>query len=94
MSLTHFELNILSVLSAKPRGEVTPYAELNEALYGGVLGKEPPKSNSLQVIIARMRRKGCPAITAVRGKGYKLGNEHGHTDQSSHSGTLAGTSEA
>lgn len=69
MNLTHFEERILWKLSEKPRGELITRTELNEALYGGLCGKDPPKSNSLEVIIGRMRRKGY-SIQAVRGKGY------------------------
>jgi two-component system OmpR family response regulator len=53
------------------RGKVVSQAELNEHIYAEHLDRD---SNTVEVFIARLRRKlGAAAIETVRGLGYRMG---------------------
>lgn len=69
IELTAFETIVLNRLITA-RGELVSKAELNIALYPG--GTEPA-SNSVEVIVCRLRQKfGAEAIRTKRGVGYAL----------------------
>ncbi|PZO82143.1 MAG: DNA-binding response regulator [Mesorhizobium amorphae] len=69
LKLTALEWRVLSVL-AQRRGVVVSRSELTERAYEGDAETD---SNSLEVIVARLRRKlGRDAIETVRGHGYRL----------------------
>ncbi|TSE28670.1 Virulence transcriptional regulatory protein PhoP [Tepidimonas thermarum] len=70
LALTAQELRLLSSLLHRA-GQVVPRAELAEALYGSDGERD---SNTIEVFIARLRRKLPPgSIETVRGLGYRLG---------------------
>lgn len=69
IKLTAFETVVLSSLITA-RGDLVSKAALNVALYPG--GTEPT-SNSVEVIICRLRQKlGAEAIRTKRGVGYAI----------------------
>jgi DNA-binding response OmpR family regulator len=71
---TKAEQSILSLLQQTP-GEVVSRAALSDWVYGLSL-TPPPKSNSCEVLISRLRKAGHK-IRSVRGKGYYLVVEQG-----------------
>ena len=69
LKLTAFEWRVLSCLALRA-GAVVDRAELLERVYQGDADVD---SNSLEVIIGRLRRKiGATMIETVRGRGYEL----------------------
>jgi DNA-binding response OmpR family regulator len=67
--LTAREWSLLSLLAARI-GQVVPRSEILEAVWGDA---SEPASASLDVIVARLRRKlGLPTLKTVRGAGYVL----------------------
>ena len=69
LRLTALEWRVLSCLALKA-GHVVERADLFERVYDGCAEVE---SNSVEVIVARLRRKlGHPLIETVRGRGYRL----------------------
>jgi two-component system OmpR family response regulator len=67
--LTSHEFRVLSYLMHH-RGRVVPQAELSEHIYAENLDRD---SNTVEVFIARLRRKvGAAAIETVRGLGYRM----------------------
>ena len=69
LKLTAFEWRVLSCLALRA-GAVVDRAELLERVYEGDADVD---SNSLEVIIGRLRRKiGATMIETVRGRGYEL----------------------
>jgi two-component system, OmpR family, response regulator len=69
LRLTAFEWRIMSIMMLRP-DTVIDRMELTERVYEGDLGSD---SNSLDVIVSRLRKKIAPAkIEAVRGHGYLL----------------------
>ncbi len=69
LRLTALEWRVLSCLALKA-GHVVERADLFERVYDGDADVE---SNSVEVILARLRRKlGHPLIETVRGRGYRL----------------------
>lgn len=69
LRLTGLEWRVLSCLSLR-KGHVVPRMDLLERVYDGDADVD---SNSLEVIVARLRRKiGAEMIETVRGHGYRL----------------------
>jgi two-component system OmpR family response regulator len=69
LKLTAFEWRVLSCLALRP-GLVVERTDLLERVYEGDADVD---SNSLEVIIGRLRRKiGHSMISTVRGRGYQL----------------------
>jgi two-component system OmpR family response regulator len=69
LRLTAFEWRVLSVLMLR-KEILVPRAELIERVYEGDADVD---SNSVEVIIGRLRRKiGAEMIETVRGRGYRL----------------------
>jgi len=69
LKLTAFEWRVLAALSLRPE-VVIERAELIERVYEGDAEVD---SNSIEVIVARLRRKiGAELIETVRGRGYML----------------------
>ena len=69
LKLTALEWRVLSCLMLRV-GHVVARADLFERVYDGDAEVE---SNSVEVILARLRRKlGAPLIETVRGRGYRL----------------------
>ena len=67
--LTSHEFRVLSYLMHN-RGKVVSQAELNEHIYAENLDRD---SNTVEVFIARLRRKlGAASIETVRGLGYRM----------------------
>jgi two-component system, OmpR family, response regulator len=67
--LTSHEFRVLSYLMHH-RGRLVPQSELAEHIYAR---DEDRDSNTVEVFIARLRRKiGADAITTVRGLGYRM----------------------
>ena len=67
--LTSHEFRVLSYLMHN-RGKVVSQAELSEHIYAEHLDRE---SNTVEVFIARLRRKlGAASIETVRGLGYRM----------------------
>ena len=67
--LTSHEFRVLSYLMHH-RGKVVSQAELSEHIYAEHLDRD---SNTVEVFIARLRRKiGTSAIATVRGLGYRM----------------------
>jgi two-component system OmpR family response regulator len=67
--LTSHEFRVLSYLMHH-RGRVVPQTELSEHIYAENLDRD---SNTVEVFIARLRRKvGSAAIETVRGLGYRM----------------------
>jgi two-component system OmpR family response regulator len=67
--LTSHEFRVLSYLMHH-RGRVVSQVELNEHIYAENLDRD---SNTVEVFIARLRRKlGAAAIETVRGLGYRM----------------------
>ena len=67
--LTSHEFRVLSYLMHH-RGRVVPQVELSEHIYAENLDRD---SNTVEVFIARLRRKlGSTAIETVRGLGYRM----------------------
>jgi two-component system OmpR family response regulator len=67
--LTSHEFRVLSYLMHH-RGRVVPQAELSEHIYAENLDRD---SNTVEVFIARLRRKlGAATIETVRGLGYRM----------------------
>ncbi len=72
LRLTALEWRVLSCLTLRA-GHVVERLDLLERVYDGDAEVE---SNSLEVIVARLRRKiGRDLITTVRGRGYILGQD-------------------
>jgi two-component system OmpR family response regulator len=72
VKLTSHEFRVLSYLMHHA-GRVVPQGELTEHIYAQDAERD---SNTVEVFIARLRRKlGAGAITTVRGMGYRMG-EH------------------
>jgi two-component system OmpR family response regulator len=72
VKLTSHEFRVLSYLMHQ-RGRVVSQAELSEHIYAQDLDRD---SNTVEVFIARLRRKLGPAvIETVRGLGYRIGPE-------------------
>jgi two-component system OmpR family response regulator len=70
VKLTSFEYRVLAYLMHH-RGRVLPQSELTEHIYPHASDRD---SNTVEVFIARLRRKlGASAIETVRGLGYRLG---------------------
>jgi DNA-binding response OmpR family regulator len=69
LKLTALEWRVLECLIMR-KDVVVDRSELSEKVYEGDAGTD---SNSLEVIVARLRRKiGKDAIETVRGRGYRL----------------------
>jgi DNA-binding response OmpR family regulator len=69
LKLTAFEWRVLAALALRPEA-VIERAELIERVYEGDADVD---SNSIEVIIGRLRRKiGATMIETVRGRGYRL----------------------
>jgi len=69
VKLTGHEFRVLSYLMHH-RGRVVSQAELSEHIYAENLDRD---SNTVEVFIARLRRKlGAAAIETVRGFGYRM----------------------
>ena len=67
--LTSLEFRVLSYLMHHP-GQVVSQAELTDHVYAQGFDRD---SNTIQVFIARLRRKlGVPYIVTVRGMGYRI----------------------
>ena len=67
--LTSHEFRVLSYLMHH-RGRVVSQAELNEHIYAESLDRD---SNTVEVFVARLRRKvGAALIATVRGLGYRM----------------------
>lgn len=72
LRLTALEWRVLSCLALR-KGAVVERADLTEHVYAGDTETD---SNSLEVIIGRLRRKiGRAMIETVRGRGYRLTDE-------------------
>ena len=72
VKLTAHELRVLSYLMHH-RGRVVSQAELTEHIYAQTFDRD---SNTVEVFIARLRRKlGAAAIETVRGLGYRMRTE-------------------
>jgi len=72
VKLTSHELRVLSYLMHH-RGRVVSQAELTEHIYAQTFDRD---SNTVEVFIARLRRKlGAATIETVRGLGYRIGTE-------------------
>jgi two-component system OmpR family response regulator len=72
VKLTSHEFRVLSYLMHH-RGRVVSQAELTEHIYAQDFDRE---SNTVEVFVARLRRKLPPAfIETVRGSGYRVGEE-------------------
>ena len=72
VKLTAHELRVLSYLMHH-RGRVVSQSELTEHIYAQTFDRD---SNTLEVFIARLRRKlGPSTIETVRGVGYRISNE-------------------
>ena len=70
IKLTSHEFRVLSYLMHHP-GKVVSHNELTEHIYAQGFDRD---SNTLEVFIARLRRKlGVSAIETVRGLGYRMG---------------------
>jgi two-component system, OmpR family, response regulator len=71
VKLTSHELRVLSYLMHH-RGRVISQSELTEHIYAQTFDRD---SNTVEVFIARLRRKlGAAIIETVRGLGYRIGN--------------------
>jgi DNA-binding response OmpR family regulator len=71
--LTALEWRVLACLTLR-HNVVVERSELNEKAYEGDVDVD---SNSLEVIVARLRRKiGHKMIETVRGRGYRLTSGH------------------
>jgi two-component system OmpR family response regulator len=74
VKLTSHEFRVLSYLMHH-RGRVVPQSELSEHIYAQDADRD---SNTVEVFIARLRRKlGAPIIETVRGLGYRVVDEAG-----------------
>ncbi len=72
LKLTAFEWRVLSCLVMR-KESLVPRADLMERVYDGDADADP---NSMEVIIARLRKKIAPVrIEATRGLGYRLTSE-------------------
>jgi two-component system OmpR family response regulator len=72
VKLTSHELRVLSYLMHH-RGRVVSQTELVEHIYAQTFDRD---SNTIEVFIARLRRKlGAATIETVRGLGYRIGAE-------------------
>ena len=70
IDLTQMEWVVVACLAQRP-GRIYSRGEIEGRLYG--LGLAEAASNSLEVIISRLRKKlGTPAISTHRGLGYRL----------------------
>ena len=70
MRLTSHEFRVLSYLMHQ-RGRVVSQSELTEHIYAQAFDRD---SNTVEVFIARLRRKLGPSfIQTVRGLGYRVG---------------------
>jgi two-component system OmpR family response regulator len=69
VKLTSHEFRVLSYLMHH-RGRVVPQSELSEHIYAENLDRD---SNTVEVFIARLRRKlGAGSIETLRGLGYRM----------------------
>jgi two-component system OmpR family response regulator len=72
VKLTSHEFRVLSYLMHH-RGRVVPQAELSDHIYAQDADRD---SNTVEVFIARLRRKlGSAIIETVRGLGYRVDGE-------------------
>jgi len=72
VKLTSHELRVLSYLMHH-RGRVVSQSELTEHIYAQTFDRD---SNTVEVFIARLRRKlGAATIETVRGLGYRIREE-------------------
>ncbi len=72
VKLTSHEFRVLSYLMHH-RGRVVSQAELTEHIYAQAFDRD---SNTVEVFIARLRRKlGAATIETIRGLGYRIGTE-------------------
>lgn len=72
VKVTALELRVLSYLMHN-RGRVVPQSELTEHIYASDADRD---SNTIEVFIARLRRKlGADIIETVRGLGYRVADE-------------------
>lgn len=72
VKLTSHELRVLSYLMHH-RGRLVSQSELTEHIYAQTFDRD---SNTVEVFIARLRRKlGASIIETVRGLGYRIGTE-------------------
>jgi len=70
VQLTAHEFRVLSYLMHH-RGRIVPQTELSEHIYGSDTDRD---SNTVEVFIARLRRKlGAGVIETARGLGYRIG---------------------
>src|SRR5689334_20415973 len=70
--LTSHEFRVLSYLMHH-RGRIVSQSELTEHIYAQAFDRD---SNTVEVFIARLRRKlGAATIETVRGLGYRIGTE-------------------
>jgi two-component system OmpR family response regulator len=73
VKLTSHELRVLSYLMHH-RDRVVSQTELMDHIYAGDMDRD---SNTLEVFVARLRRKlGAASIETVRGAGYRMGGGH------------------
>lgn len=71
VTLTAMEWALLGRLASRP-GRIWSRAELEQALHAGA-GRDEVDSNSLEVIVSRLRRKlGAGLVSTHRGLGYRL----------------------
>jgi two-component system, OmpR family, response regulator len=71
VKLTGHEFRVLSYLMHQ-RGRVVPQSELTEHIYAHDADRD---SNTVEVFIARLRRKlGAATIETIRGLGYRMGD--------------------
>src|SRR5258706_667374 len=72
VKLTSHEFRVLSYLMHH-RGRVVSQAELTDHIYAQAFDRD---SNTVEVFIARLRRKlGAATIETIRGLGYRIGTE-------------------
>ena len=72
MKLTSHEFRVLSYLMHH-RGRIVSQGELTEHIYAQAFERD---SNTVEVFIARLRRKlGAATIETVRGLGYRIGTD-------------------
>ena len=71
LTLTAMEWALLARLSSRP-GQLWSRTALEQALYGDA-GRDEAESNSIEVLISRLRRKlGAQRIRTLRGLGYRF----------------------
>jgi len=79
LTLTAMEWALLARLSSRP-GQLWSRTALERALYGDA-GRAEAESNSIEVLISRLRRKlGAGRIRTLRGLGYRFEAEDAEPD--------------